>query len=75
MIQKIIAEVLHVDPRECLPGSTFEKDLAADSLDLFQIILSAEEAFHIRLQPEERMSIATVQDLINLIEKKQADKS
>ncbi|MBO4510081.1 MAG: acyl carrier protein, partial [Lachnospiraceae bacterium] len=38
-LQKIIAEVLNVDPDEVTMDTTFIDDLGADSLDVFQIIM------------------------------------
>ena len=42
-LKKIIAEVLNVDPDEITMETTFQDDLGADSLDVYQIIMGIEE--------------------------------
>jgi acyl carrier protein len=44
-IKKIVADVLNVDPNEITEQTTFEEDLGADSLDMYQILLGLEEEF------------------------------
>lgn len=44
-LKKIIAEVLNVDPDEITMETTFQDDLGADSLDVYQIIMGIEEEF------------------------------
>ena len=68
-LQQIIAEVLNVDASEVMPGTTFTEDLGADSLDLYQIILGAEDAFDIEIPQEEAEKIVTVADAIDLIQR------
>ena len=48
-LKKIIAEVLNVDPDEITMETTFQDDLGADSLDVFQIIMGIEEDFDIEI--------------------------
>ena len=38
-LKKIIAEVLNVDPDEITMETTFQDDLGADSLDVYQLSL------------------------------------
>ena len=47
-LKKVIAEVLNVDEAEITMDTTFEDDLGADSLDIFQIIMGMEEEMCIR---------------------------
>ena len=42
-LQKIIAEVLNVEPEEIAMETTFVDDLGADSLDIFQIVMGIED--------------------------------
>ena len=44
-LQQIIAEVLNIDPDTITVDSRFIDDLSADSLDIFEIITSIEDAF------------------------------
>ena len=66
-LQKIIAEVLNVDPDEITMNTTFVDDLGADSLDIFQIIMGIEEAFDIEIDNDEAEKIVTVGDAVEQI--------
>ncbi|HAG69639.1 MAG TPA: acyl carrier protein [Lachnospiraceae bacterium] len=66
-IQKIIAEVLNVDPDEVEPETRFVDDLGADSLDIFQIIMGIEEEFDIEISTEDAEKIVTVGDAVEQI--------
>jgi acyl carrier protein len=66
-LQKIISEVLNVDPDEITMSTTFVDDLNADSLDLFQIIMGIEEEFDIEIANEDAENIVTVGDAVEQI--------
>lgn len=66
-LQKIIAEVLNVDPDEITMDTTFVDDLGADSLDIFQIIMGIEEEFDIEIPSEEAEKIISVGDAVEQI--------
>ncbi len=66
-LQKIIAEVLNVDESEITPETTFEDDLGADSLDVFQIIMGIEQEFDIQIDTDAAEKIKTVADAVNQI--------
>ena len=66
-LQKIIAEVLNVDPDEVTTQTTFKDDLGADSLDVFQIIMGIEEEFDIEISNEDAENIVTVRDAVEQI--------
>lgn len=66
-LQKIIAEVLNVDPDEINMDTTFIDDLGADSLDVFQIIMGIEEEFDIEISNEDAENIVTVRDAVEQI--------
>ena len=67
ILQKIIVEVLNVDPSEVDENTTFMGDLGADSLDLFQVIMAIEEAFDIEISVEAVESVETVGQAVELI--------
>ena len=46
------------------------KDLNIDSLDLLQLVVTLEKNMQISISDEELLSIKTVQDIINIINKK-----
>ncbi len=56
----IIAEVLGIDAGEIEESTAFVEDLGANSLDIFQIIMRAEEEFDIELDIESADRIASV---------------
>ena len=68
-LQKIVAEILNVDPNEITMDTTFIDDLGADSLDVFQIIMGIEEEFDIEIANEDAENIVTVRDAVEQIKK------
>jgi len=68
-LQKIISEIMNVDPDEITEDTTFVDDLGADSLDIFQIIMGIEEEFDIEISNEDAENIVTVGDAVEQIKK------
>ena len=66
-LKKIIAEVLNVDPDEITMETTFQDDLGADSLDVYQIIMGIEEEFDIEIPAETAEQVTTVEDALEMI--------
>ena len=66
-LQKIISEVLNIEPDEITMETTFVDDLGADSLDVFQIIMGIEEEFDIEIANDAAEKITTVEEAVNLI--------
>lgn len=66
-LKKIIAEVLYVDPDEITMETTFQDDLGADSLDVYQIIMGIEEEFDIEIPAETAEQVTTVEDAVEMI--------
>ena len=66
-LQSIIAEVLNIDADEVTMDKTFVDDLGADSLDVFQIIMSIEEEFDIEIPNDAAENISTVADAVDAI--------
>ncbi len=67
LLKNTIAEVLNVDPAEITRETTFEDDLGADSLDVFQIILGIEEALKLEVDQDALEEVRTVGDAEELI--------
>ena len=63
-IVDIIVDAKGIDPDTIQYSSTF-KDLNVDSLDIAEMVMTLEDEFGITIELEE--GIATVQDLVNLI--------
>ena len=68
-IQGIIADVLNVDAGTITMDTRFIDDLGADSLDLFQIVMEIEQAFHITIDDSAAEKISTVGDAVEEIKK------
>ena len=66
-LKKIVAEVLNVDPDEITMETTFQDDLGADSLDVYQIIMGIEEEFDIEIPAETAEQVTTVEDAVEMI--------
>ena len=66
-LKKIIAEVLNVDPDEITMETTFQDDLGADSLDVYQIIMGIEEEFDIEIPAESAEPVTTVEEAVEMI--------
>ena len=67
-IQEIIAEGLGVDKKQVTEEASFKEDLQADSLDLFELVMSLEEEFGVEIPAEDLNHIATVGDVRKYIE-------
>ncbi|PKM57605.1 MAG: acyl carrier protein [Firmicutes bacterium HGW-Firmicutes-3] len=65
---EIIVEELDVDSAEVVPTASFIDDLGADSLDLFELVMSIEDAFGVAIPNEELANIKTVQDVLDYAE-------
>ena len=63
-IVETIVDAKGIDTASVKPESTF-KDLNVDSLDIAEMVMTLEDEFGITIELEE--GIATVQDLVNLI--------
>ena len=69
VFQKIVDTIVDakgIDAASVKPESTF-KDLNVDSLDIAEMTMTLEDEFGITIELEE--GVATVQDLVNLIER------
>ena len=66
-LKKIIAEVLNVDPDEITMDTTFQDDLGADPLDVYQIIMGIEEEFDIEIPAETAEQVTTVEEAVEMI--------
>ncbi|NLK74504.1 MAG: acyl carrier protein [Clostridiales bacterium] len=62
-IKEIVAEQLGVDVSELTDETSLKDDLNADSLDLFQVIMSLEEEFDIEIPTEDTENIKTIGDI------------
>ena len=66
-IQELVAEGLGVEAEKVIPEASFKDDLGADSLDLFELVMSFEEEFGVEIPTEELEKMNTVQDVMDYI--------
>jgi acyl carrier protein len=71
-IKEVVAEQLGVDIAELMPETSLKDDLNADSLDLFQIIMSLEEEYAIEIPTEDTENINTIGDIEAYLVRKKA---
>lgn len=70
-LKEIIVDDLGVDESEVTMDASFSDDLGADSLDLFELVLSIEETFDVKIPNEELANIKTVKDALDYVEANQ----
>ena len=70
-IQELIAEGLGVEKEWVTETASFKDDLQADSLDLFEMVMSLEEEFGVEIPTEDLNSMVTVGDVLKYIEERQ----
>lgn len=66
-IQELVAEGLNIEVEKVVPTASFKEDLGADSLDLFELVMSFEDEFGVEIPTEELEKMVTVQDVMNYI--------
>lgn len=66
-LKKVTAKILGMDPDEIRMDMTFQSDLGADSLDVYQIVMGVEDELDITIPIEPLSQIKTVQEAIELI--------
>ena len=69
-IKEIIAEQLSADADTITAETSFKEDLGADSLDLFELVMSLEEEFGVEIPSEDLEKIATVGEIIDYLKDK-----
>ena len=69
-MKELIAGQLGIDEAMIKPESNFKEDLNADSLDLFELIMSLEDEYGVEIPSEELENLTTVRAVMDYIEKK-----
>jgi len=69
-VKKIVMEGLDVEEEKVTKEASFIDDLAADSLDVVELIMSLEEEFDIEIEDSEAEKIRTVGDVVDYIEER-----
>ena len=70
-VRELVAAQLGIDEAVIKPESNFKEDLKADSLDLFELVMSLEDECSVTIPSEELEKILTVQDVVDYVEANQ----
>ena len=74
-LQELAAEILGVEPEQVQLNVSFARDLAADSLDLVELIAAVEDKYDVELPEEELEQMKNVGDLWKFLEEKAAERA
>lgn len=69
-MREIIAEQLNCDGETIGLDTSFKDDLGADSLDLFELVMTLEEEYGLEIPAEELSDVETVGDIIEYLKNK-----
>jgi len=67
-LQEMAAEILGIDPEDVQMDKSFARDLAADSLDLVELIAAVEDKYEVELPEETLEGMKNVGDLWTFLE-------
>jgi len=73
-LQDLAGEILGVDPEQVQMDKSFQRDLAADSLDLVELIAAIEDKYDVELPDEELEKMKLISDLWKYLEQKTAER-
>lgn len=69
-IMDLLAKQLRIDVNTLSPETNIIEDLGADSLDIVEMLMAIEENFGITVSDEEAVTLKTLADVADFIEKK-----
>ena len=73
-LQDLAGEILGIDPDQVQMDKSFQRDLAADSLDLVELIAAIEDKYDVELPDEELEKMKLISDLWKFLEQKTAER-
>jgi acyl carrier protein len=73
-LQDLAAEILGIEPEQVQLDKSFAKDLAADSLDLVELIAAVEDKYDVELPEAELEQMKVIGDLWKFLEQKTAER-
>ena len=73
-LQALAAEILGIEPERVQMNVSFQRDLAADSLDLVELIAAVEDKYEVELPEEELENMKVIGDLWKFLEEKSAER-
>jgi acyl carrier protein len=73
-LQELAGEILGIDADQVQMDKSFQRDLAADSLDLVELIAAIEDKYDVELPDEELEKMKLIGDLWTYLEQKTAER-
>ena len=73
-LQALAGEILGIDPEQVQMDKSFQRDLAADSLDLVELIAAVEDKYDVELPEAELEKMKVIGDLWKFLEEKSAER-
>jgi acyl carrier protein len=73
-LQELSGEILGIDADQVQMEKSFQRDLAADSLDLVELIAAIEDKYDVELPDEELEKMKVIADLWKYLEQKTAER-
>ncbi|TMC31771.1 MAG: acyl carrier protein [Chloroflexi bacterium] len=73
-LQELSAEILGIEADQIQMDKSFQRDLAADSLDLVELIAAIEDKYDVELPEEELEKMKVIADLWKFLEEKTAER-
>ena len=67
LVRGHLAEELEVEAAKIEEGTRFKEDLAADSLDLYELVMELEDRYGISVSEEQAARIKTVGDAVEFV--------
>jgi acyl carrier protein len=69
-IRNIIASQLNIDASQVTEEASFKDDLAADSLDLFEMVMSLEDEYGVEIPSDDLEKLTTVGAVVDYLKSK-----
>lgn len=69
-VKDMLASQLNISKDKIKEDSKIVEDLGADSLDIVELLMTLEEESGIVVSDEDAQKIKTIQDIVNLVDKK-----
>jgi len=66
-VEKVVAQVLKVDPKDLKPESNFAFDLGADSMSSVALVAAFEEEFDVEMEEDRAREVQTVGEAVEFI--------
>lgn len=69
-MKELLADQLGIEAEGVTETSRFKEDLGADSLDLFELVMTLEDEYSVEIPAEDLQAMSTVGDVVNYLKEK-----